>query len=429
MEAPKLRIVDTTPEAKPLAEKDYRCEVAVRAVIDSGAFAAMREAPYGSTAQVVYMALARRLPNVVPSLQRIADDTGMTRRNVVNGIRTLEACGLVQSVQRRTNEGDLDASMYRLGDLRESELVRRVLQKIREASRKKSKRKQGGVEPEFNTQASGGVEPEFNTGVEPEFPKVLNCSSPKVAIEETNKQQRGSAAAKSISIDEKIPEAVQTELKRVGLGSALYLAEPGHPKAIPELTRDPGRGVAIIAQAMRSGEFSERAGVGARVSHLRAKAAEAASVIDKRLADQKARDETFDAEADAIIKNIEDAPQADLTAYSEAKLDEMLRRGLERLDAPSEVKRRIAKNPESCHRIVVKEIEEEKLREEVRSMDDEAYSELCEAYLAKHPQLRRFVGSGNERGRMLISCLAEHLRLERWGGAGSHTSVLSASGT
>ena len=75
----------------------------------------------GPFAGWVYCYLARRAKEgtAFPSLTRIARDTGISRRSVVDTIKHLENLGLITKATRTTTSGDHTSNLYTLLDMQD----------------------------------------------------------------------------------------------------------------------------------------------------------------------------------------------------------------------------------------------------------------------------------------------------------------------
>lgn len=232
----------------PGIEHRLTAEFALRAAIDSGVFAALRELESldgGRAVQVVYVALIRRLPNVIPDRRRIAIDTGVSESSVKRAIGLLESAGLIRVRRERGR-----SSVYHVSDLRVAEVATSCTKSIRDLVRSPGKR-QG--------RSTSGSTPSVTRE-----PTVGSQVVQKEAKKISSKQQ--GAACEFVGGGECDTERV---LSRWGLTSARYLVTPGDERAIPELSEHPESAARILDITLRKASWSATAGVGAKVSFLR----------------------------------------------------------------------------------------------------------------------------------------------------------------
>jgi len=217
------------------------------AAMDSGVFAALRGAPNGPGAQVVYTLLARRLPNIEPSLRRIGVDVGLTRRSAARALETLVACGIVRRQRQRDPAGDFNATRYELADLRQSDVVRDCLAKIRGL-------KKGGSDAHVTTSKAGGSDAHVTTGSDAHVTRVVTPTSPKVVSKDTKKQQgvkhpnRTPQPAKS-----RASAAASDDGRRDEVIEALTEAEIGEPTKA-RLRKIPGITAEIVRREVEAGQ-------------------------------------------------------------------------------------------------------------------------------------------------------------------------------
>lgn len=243
----------------PGVEFRLTAEQALRAVIDNQVFAALRELEPldgGRAVQSVYVALIRRLPNVIPDRKRIAIDCGYSESSVKRAIQLLERCRLIV-VERKQGL----SSVYHLADVRSVEVSSDCVAAIRKLVRSES----------THSKEVGRVtcDPTSKVARVSSDPTGRVSSDPRVGSlvthKETNKnqsKQQGVAVADG-------QNTLKQVLKRWGLMSASYLVERGHPKSIPELTKNPILAARLIDVTMQKVSWSAEAGVGSRVAFLR----------------------------------------------------------------------------------------------------------------------------------------------------------------
>lgn len=253
----------------PGVELRLTAEHALRAAIDNQVFASLRDLESldgGRAVQAVYVALIRRLPNVMPDRKRLAIDTGFSESSIKRAISLLERSKLVRVERSRGH-----SSNYVLADIRASEVASGCVSAIKKLSRGFSPRREGdGRTTSEPTECESRVTSEPGSRATSE-PRVGSLLTPKEANKIQPKQQYAAAGL------------LERTLKRWGLESASYLAVSGHRQAIPELAQDPEFAARVIDAAMRKGSWSASAGVGSKVAFLR----EQVPVITEKLNNAK----------------------------------------------------------------------------------------------------------------------------------------------
>lgn len=272
-------------------------EYALRAAIDSGLFASLRELEPldgGHAVQSVYVALLRRLPNVTPDRRRIAIDSGYSESSVKRAIKLLELCGLI-SVKRAKGR----CSVYHVADIRMPEVASGCMAEIKLLVRRHVAGSGKGSRVTSEPTAGRGRVRSGPSGRATSALWVGSQVAQKEARKISSKQQV--AACESVRAGECDTERV---LSRWGLSSARYLVTPGDGRAIPELTEHPERAAMILDATLRQASWSSSAGVGAKVSFLRKNVKSTASRVaatqtvrrgwdatEERLANERAGDE------------------------------------------------------------------------------------------------------------------------------------------
>jgi hypothetical protein len=248
----------------PGVELRLTAEHALRAAIDNQVFASLRDLESldgGRAVQAVYVALIRRLPNVMPDRKRLAIDTGFSESSIKRAISLLERSKLV-----RVKRSKGHSSNYVLADIRALEVASECVAVIKKLARGFSPRREEGQATSEPTECESRVTSEPGSRATSE-PRV----GPLLTHKEANKiQPKQQCAAAGL---------LERTLKRWGLESASYLAVSGHRQAIPELAQDPEFAARVIDAAMRKGSWSGSAGVGSKVAFLR----EEVPVITERL--------------------------------------------------------------------------------------------------------------------------------------------------
>lgn len=239
----------------PGVELRLTAEQALRAAIDNQVFASLRDLESldgGRAVQAVYVALIRRLPNVMPDRKRLAIDTGFSESSIKRAISLLERSKLVR-VERSKGH----SSNYVLADIRASEVASECVAAIKKLARGFSPRREmDGRATSEPTESESRVTSEPSSRVTCE-PRVGSLAAHKEANKIQPKQQCAAAGL------------LERTLKRWGLESASYLTASGHRQAIPELAQDPEFAARVIDAAMRKGSWSASAGVGSKVAFLR----------------------------------------------------------------------------------------------------------------------------------------------------------------
>lgn len=240
----------------PGVEYRLTAEHALRAAIDNQVFASLRDLESldgGRAVQAVYVALIRRLPNVMPDRKRLAIDTGFSESSIKRAISLLERSNLVR-VERSKGH----SSNYVLADIRAAEVASECVSAIKKLARGFSPRRESeGRSKSEPTHDESRATSEPGSRVKSE-PRVGSLLTHKEANKNQTKQQGDAAAG-----------LLERTLSRWGLESASYLAVKGHRQAIPELAQDPEFAARVVDVAMRKGSWSVSAGVGSKVAFLR----------------------------------------------------------------------------------------------------------------------------------------------------------------
>ena len=386
----------------PAGERSFSATTLLWAAVDSGVFASLRDLPNGQTMQTVYTVLMRRLPNVTVGYERIAEDSGFSARQVKRAVQGLTEHGLVY-VERRTRKelGGNAANSYTLADLRDRGVSSGVLALIRKSlvSKARGQRKRGdtrdtprgdaGDTPRGDTSGQTGVTPEVNPGCHPCHPKD------QVKIQE---KQQGAAAAHS----------VRKALTRWGLTGAEYLAESGHPKAIPELCGSPEHAIRVLERAMRGVSWGASSGVGARVAHLRSVVATVSSELETQVVAttrdpsnraQAAAHELFEAWGRPTPISIENvSAQAVEAAF--ALLGE---------DAPEDAG---SVPPETVSKLVAVCERRREAQSLVSSMTDREFQAARDTLLAERPEFGRFFKNSGRSSPALVSAVEQAVAQE-----------------
>lgn len=407
--------------ALPGVEMRLSAEQAIRAAIDTQIFSALRmlePLDGGRAVQAVYVALIRRLPNVLPDRKRIAIDCGFSESSVKRAIGLLESCGLME-VERIKGR----SSIYHLADVRSGDIASECLSKIRKVSRGSCAKGQ-----EVSRFISG---PTRNPGRVTCEPSGRAKSEPGVGSEvvqkETSKNQFKQQAAAEVENDGK--DSLEMVLRRWGLTSASYLVTPGHERAIAILTENRARAAKLIDRTMRQGNWTDAAGVGARVAFLRENVGRVAARLDLDARDACVKGKEVARRAARIAENLIRPNAVELDLLTDERFSMLLRRGLERLDEEEAVLRILAESEPVRQSIVAGELEREEFEEEVRRMPAEEFRNCCERLFLVQPGLKRLYAGVGREGRGLMVCLLEFLWKERTGAAepyaaGTETSEL-----
>lgn len=375
----------------PGADFRLTAEQALRAVIDNQVFAALRDLEPldgGRAVQAVYIALIRRLPNVIPDRKRIAIDTGFSESSVKRAIKLLELCRLV-SVERQPGS----SSVYHLTDIRSVEIASECVAAIRKALRS-----QGRVTSEpGDSESRSTSEPSSRARSGREVGSLVPR---KEAMKIQTKQQ--SAVADDVG-------ELNDVLKRWGLLSARYLVTPGHKQAIPALTGNARLAATRIDKAMKQASWSADSGVGSKVAFLREHVSDVQAMCDRDSAAlHKKRVQAF-ARARGVAASLPDISPAALDPEQSAML---LERGLRRLAEPDDVSRLLRANAAAAERIVAHELLRDSIAESVAAMNDIEFLGARESLFVAEPALKKLYGDANRESRGLCLCLIEHLRLK-----------------
>jgi len=367
----------------PGVELRLTAEYALRAAIDNQVFAALRDLEPldgGRAVQAVYIALMRRLPNVIPDRKRIAVDSGYSESSVKRAIKLLEQCRLIVVERKRGF-----SSVYHLADIRSVEVASDCVAAIRKLSRTAISRasEEGRVTSEPTRCLSRAIcEPSSRVTSEPDLGPQVN---PKVATKNQDKQQRVDA------FDEN--EELAQVLKRWGLVSASYLVKPGHKRAIPVLVENPALAARLIDATMKRAVWSPDAGVGSRVAFLRENVGDA---VAKRTSDdvvKRKREADAFHRAKAVAESLRDVPiPAD---FDENGSNALIERGLNRLGESEAVCRLLRENPVVRKRLLAEELLRDSIEQAVASMTVAEFNAECESLFDTEPGLRRLYGSPN----------------------------------
>lgn len=385
--------------AMPGVDVHLSAEQALRAAIDTQIFSALRELEPldgGRAVQSVYVALIRRLPNVIPSRERLAIDTGFSESSVKRAIKLLELCKLM-TVERAKGR----SSAYQLADIRRPEEASRCLSAIRGLVRATAKNAtpQGRATSEPTVRPSRVTsEPGSRVRGEPEVgSQVAHKGSKKIQF-----KQQGVAAFEKPD-EEKELDGV---LRHWGLASAKYLVTPGHNRTITALAENPKRAAMLIDRTMRLAPWSATAGVGAKVEFLRANVDATRKCLDAEERARVERQERDRQRATRIAASIAGEIQRSLQSVDPE--NELLLRGLDRLGETREVAEHLAGNKDVRHRIVSMELLREETKREVESMSDDAFQSACENLFEANPGLRRFFVPASRESIGLRLKLIEH---------------------
>lgn len=367
--------------AMPGVEVRLTAEYALRAAIDSQVFAALRDLESldgGRAVQSVYIALLRRLPNVLPDRKRLSIDSGFSESSVKRAIKLLEVCRLMR-VERKQGKN----STYHMADLRMPHIVSECLASIRRCAKAEQRHTKGRATSEpttSNGRVISGPAPRVTCGHE-----VGSQVDQKEAIKNQSKQQR-------VAADEK-NSLLRQVLKRWGLSSATYLVTRGHSQAIPVLTEDPLLAARLIDETMKKTSWSQDARVGSRVMFLRENISEAKlSSGNSGGGDEKQRERAFE-RAKVVAGLLSDCPvDFDVDATLSMAL---LERGLKRLGEPDEVSQILREDATLVKRVVAYEILRDSIDRKVSEMTEREFLDACEALFVKRPGIRRFYAEPN----------------------------------
>lgn len=359
----------------------------MRAAIDSGVFAALRELESldgGRAVQVVYVALMRRLPNVIPDRRRIAIDTGVSESSVKRAIGLLESASLIR-VKRAKGR----SSVYHLADLRVAEVATSCMKGIRDLVHGTE------VRPRRSTSGSTVRGSRVTSGSSPAVtrePTVGSQVVQKEAIKISTKQQ--GAACLNVRRGELETERV---LSRWGLSSARYLITPGDERAIPELAENPDRAASILDATLRTASWSASAGVGAKVAFLRENVSCMVSKLKAAEDKRECKLQHAKQRASKIAAHLATPNGQERRELEGEHFRELLDRGLERLGESDEVLRFLRSDETVRRNVVADELRRDALEREVRGMSEVEFALCCERMFAAQPGLRRiFTGAARE---------------------------------
>ncbi len=392
---------------------------AVWAMFDSGVFAALRSVPVGPACQAVYMALIRRLPNVRPSLSRLASDTGLNRSTVARALNILETIGLIQRHHSHTECGDPATTAYELADLRDPKVAKRCRIQIRQLIDQKSTPSEGGS---CTGATTGGSRMGATRGSRTRAPKVVAPVRPKDPIKKQNKQQEASPLVGGENVDDFREEIIKT-LRRWGISNPAYLLNPDNESAIPKLIQRPHEAAKLIDRAMKLRQWTPDCGPGLRVRHLQSHIREAADLLEADRRADEIRRRRLSEKARAAIDRL---PQAEVSGIDElpvSRRDELLRRGLEAIGEPEDVTAVIAADQASCRRVVAHELHKEELGHKLDTMTDEDLDLLKQELLMRVPNIRTFFRNTDTRSKTMRGLLIKQLSIRQAGQRERHESV------
>lgn len=320
------RLESPSVVALPGVELRLTAEHALRAAIDNQVFAALHDLERldgGRAVQAVYIALIRRLPNVIPDRKRLAIDTGFSESSVKRAISLLERVKLVR-VERMKGR----SSNYVLADIRASDVASACVAEIRKLARghspaQRERESRATSEP---TTAEGRATCEPGSRVRSE-PRV----GPLVNHKEAKKIQLKQQGAAAVSV-------LEQTLRRWGLESASYLVTPGHKQSIAELVQNPDA-AHLIDVTMRSGAWSSGAGVGSKVDYLRRHIGDVSAKLTRQAEKREGETRRLSPQEEPLLRQSEERKAAEvaLAAMSEGEFSQACERlfaerpGLQRL--------------------------------------------------------------------------------------------------
>lgn len=389
--------------ALPGVELRLTAELALRAAIDTHVFSALRDLEPldgGRAVQSVYVALMRRLPNVIPDRKRIAVDAGFSESSVKRAIRLLEAAKLVD-VERIPGR----PSLYHLEDLRVSERATAALAAIGKLGHRRSQKQRGREsratsEPAL-TWGRVACEPTGRASCEP---VVGSEVTPKEAIKNQAKQQRGAAT------NWKLDKDLASVLKRWGLESASYLVKPGDERAIAILTENPNRAKRVVQATMEKGAWSARAGVGARVAFLREHVDEVVSELDRST--ERVPVDAARVRAKKVALGLEALGVSEGKRADGESLDELVERGLVRLGEQAAVCDVLRCDEVARERIAAAELVRADAERRLSAMTVAEVAECRERLFAERPGLRRLYGDSDSQSTAIRLLLLRQLEQE-----------------
>lgn len=146
-----MSVRDIEPENKP------GTAAMLRAARDSGIQAALNR--LGSHYSV-YTALVTRMPNIHPSLAKIADDAGVSRASAVRIVNDLECTDLIERDRRTGGKYFNDTTRYHLADITSQALAADIVERLGGiAGKRRSARKTRGANESRCTGDAGVVSP------------------------------------------------------------------------------------------------------------------------------------------------------------------------------------------------------------------------------------------------------------------------------
>ena len=394
------------------------CTEAIRGAIDSGVFAALRDAPYGPAAQAVYMVLLRRLPNVAPSAKRIADDSGVSLSTVY---RVLDMLKQAQLVLTDSRGGKPRSARYEVTDLNHRDYARTCLARLRQITTRKAggqsirkanpRSEANSGECDFRVDAKGAGD-EIRVGAKP----LRSGATGNVAwarTEGTNKIQSKSQAAKPPLVGddlESLREEIQEALRRWGISNPGYLLDPNNEAAIPELVQQPRAAVQLIDRAMNLRQWTPRCGPGLRVKHLQTHICEAVGLLERdRLADRKHRARLVAQAKTAVDRLPRCENHSTIDEMPPHRLKTLLRKGSDALGIPRDVLSLLIRDDSARTRIVAYELRKELIAAELDTMSHDELEHVKAEVLDGTPRLKPIFISADPRSSTMRSLMIEWL--------------------
>lgn len=407
------KVRETTVVQMPGVEMRLSAEHALRAAIDTQIFATLRDLETlegGRAVQAVYVALMRRLPNVVPDRRRLAIDAGVSETSVKRAISLLEECRLIE-VKRRSGF----SSVYHLADIRLPEVASMCLASIKKLARSESKKEGQGratCEPTSKaTRATCGPTSEITRVTSDPTPRVTSEPrvGPQVAHKETNKIQ----TSKQVVVVEKASDRLDEVLARWKLTSASYLTRTGDARAIPLLTDCKVKAARLIDMTMKRGSWTERSGVGSRVNFLRdnVESADAALRESERVA--KSRSGEMRKRAQELATRLGQGQKMKDPVFSPERDDAFLKRALKGLNEPDGVVEHLKGDRDAIRQLVAEEVLWESVTEEISRMTDGEFVASCEKLFESEPGLRKLFSSPKRESVSLRLKLAQFLKSKK----------------
>lgn len=409
---------------------------AVWAVVDSGVFAALRELTGldgGSAVQTLYVCLARRLPNIRPSHERIASDSGFSVSTVKRAVKLLERSGLI-----RVHRVKGYCPRYELIDLGNDDRVRDCLSGIRRLAKSKTPSIANGekgtkVTTDRTTRVSSDPTPLSTTGLGRQVKSDHDPGSgvsDKEPTQDSNQdpswlvgqglnvsiEGEGNTVVDSPSTGQGIQGALDA-LRRHGIHRGEYLLDPNHPRSLQVLTKHPQQAGMLIDQTLKRRAWKADEGVGLKIHYLRQHVDEVWQQLNNRRTEQSAHEnrirERAEELAEQLIHDHAATDRTDTIELSKANRQRLLKRGLATINESPQIIRLVLANSEACDTIIRREWNIDQAYFRLDEMTDEELLNLKAKVLAENPQRQNLLRDADPRTSAMLRSFMARLAGDR----------------